>query len=250
LSTGTVASSQIPASKFSGAVPTLNGRGFMLEALDDFARAFVDTAAHAEGEVLDMGCAYGVATLAALERGARVCACDMEPRHLDVLAERAPAEHRSRLRTVSGTLPDVRFPSSSFDAVLASRVLHFLAGDDLHKALAAMFDWLVPGGRLYLVADTPYMPGWNEIAPAYEAAKAKGEPWPGFIPDFARYSRNNAATAPGPAFLNTLDPDILARECSLTGFQVERASFFGLQRLGTAASGREHAGCVARKPRD
>jgi SAM-dependent methyltransferase len=239
----------LPATKFPGAIPTLNGRGFMLEALDDFARGFVDAASRAPGESLDIGCAYGVATLAALDRGARVCACDMEPRHLEVLAARVPADQKPRLRAVVGTLPEVRFSPGAFDAILASRVIHFLAGDDLRAALAAMFGWLAPGGRLFLVADTPYMPGWNDIAPSYEAAKAAGEAWPGFIPDFARYRRNNTDAGTGPAFLNTLDPDILARECARAGFAVDRAEFFGLQRLGAASSGREHAACVARKPR-
>jgi SAM-dependent methyltransferase len=237
----------LPASRFPGAVPTLNGRGFMLEALDAFAKAFIDAAA-TEGEVLDIGCAYGVATLAALDRGARVCACDMDPRHLDLLRARTPEAQRPRLRTVVGVLPEVRFPPRSFAAILASRVLHFLEGPDLREALRAMHDWLVPGGRLFLVADTPYMPGWSDIVPAYEAAKAAGDPWPGFIADFAKYSANGADPQAPPAFLNTLDADILARECALAGFDVERAILFGLQRLGPAADGREHAGCIARRP--
>jgi SAM-dependent methyltransferase len=238
----------LPQSKFPGAIPTLNGRGFMLEALDDFARDFVAAAARAPGESLDMGCAYGVASLAALEQGARMCACDMEPRHLEVLAERASPDHTPRLRTVVGTLPDVQFPPGAFDAILASRVIHFLTGDDIRVVLSAMFAWLKPGGRLFVVADTPYMPGWNQIVPAYETAKARGEPWPGFIPDFAAYRQNNTDSGTGPKFLNTLDPDILARECARAGFAVDRAGFFGLQRLGDASNGREHAGCAARKP--
>jgi SAM-dependent methyltransferase len=239
---------EIPATRFQGAVPTLNGRGFMLEALDSCADEFVSFAAEAEGEVLDIGCAYGVASLAALNAGARVCACDMEPRHLDKLIEQTPPEVRSQLRTVTGILPEVEFPSGTFHAILASRVIHFLSGPDLRIALNAMFDWLRPGGRLYLVADTPYMPGWDDIVPSYQAAKSAGDLWPGLIPDFARYSASNAESSDRPHFLNTLDPDILERECRLAGFEIARASFFGLQRLGAEANGREHAGCAAQKP--
>lgn len=240
---------ELPTPRFSGAIPTLNGRGFMLEALDQYAQEFVDAAAREPGEVLDIGCAYGVASLAALARGARVCACDMDQRHLSLLEQRTPAAQKESLRTVVGVLPGVEFPASSFGAILASRVIHFLSGPDIQIALAAMYKWLKPGGGLYVVADTPYMPGWSAIIPTYETAKANGEPWPGFIPDIARFSSNNADSAPGPSFLNTLDPDILARECAGVGFAVERVGYFGLQRLGPAASGREHAGCVARKPR-
>jgi SAM-dependent methyltransferase len=238
---------ELPRGQFAGAIPTMNGRGFMLEALDAYSTAFVDYAASRSGEVLDMGCAYGVATLAALARGARVCACDMEPRHLDLLKQQAPADQHPRLRLVDGVLPYVTFPQDSFDAILAARVIHFLRGPELRMVLRAMVEWLRPGGRLYLVADTPYVQGWSVIAPAYEEAKARGDEWPGFIPDFRRYSRNNAQSAPGPEFLNTLDPDILTRECERAGFSVERSAFFGLARLGDAADGREHAGCIAIK---
>lgn len=198
--------------------------------------------------MLDIGCAFGVSSLAALNAGERVCACDIEPRHLDALLEHAPAYLRSKLRAVTWVLPQVQFAPHSFQAILASRVIHFLMGPDIRTSLNAMFEWLTPAGRLYLVADTPYMPGWNDIVPSYEAAKAAGEPWPGLIPDFARYTTSNAAASGAPAFVNTLDPDILQRECELAGFEVARASFFGLQRLGTGAIGREHAGCSARKP--
>jgi SAM-dependent methyltransferase len=241
---------ELPPTHLPGAIPTLNETGFMLEALDQFAGQFVRDAATDGGEVLDIGCAYGVATLAALERGARVCACDMEPRHLELLEQRTPATDRARLRTVQGILPGVQFPPESFTAILASRVLHFLAGPELRSALASMRDWLKPGGVLYVVADTPYMPVWQSFVAEYEAAKARGAPWPGMITDFSRYwaTRPDGTVQRGPAFLNTLDPDILARECIAAGLQVERAGFFAMDRLGAEAQGREHAGCIARKP--
>lgn len=241
-------SPKLPETTLPGAIPTLNSRGFMLEALDDYAKEFVEVAAQKKGEVLDVGCAYGVASLAALARGANVCACDMEPAHLSILEERATPEQKALLRTVVGVLPDVEFEPESFSAILASRVIHFLMGPDVSTTVQSMYKWLKPGGYLFLVADTPYMPGWNSIVPAYEAAKAAGEAWPGFIPDFAAARSERKDTPVGPKFLNTLDPDILARECTNAGFDVLRSSFFGLQRLGANSNGREHAGCAARKP--
>lgn len=238
----------LPATNLPGAIPTLNARGFMLEALDEYAQAFIDAAAAGPGESLDIGCAYGVATLAALDRGARMCACDMEPRHVELVVERTPPEQRARLRTVVGLLPGVQFPAASFDAILASRVIHFLSGEEIRTAMAAMRDWLRPGGHLFLVVDTPYMPSWSAIVPRYEAAKAAGEPWPGYIPDFTRFTGNRPDVTPGPEFLNSLDPDLLARECAVAGLVVERAGWFGMQRLGAASCGREHAGCIARRP--
>jgi SAM-dependent methyltransferase len=241
---------ELPPTHLTGAIPTLNGTGFMLEALDIFAEDFVREAASSADEVLDIGCAYGVATLAALARGARVCACDMEPRHLELLLQRTPAADRARLRTVQGVLPGTQFPPASFGAILASRVLHFLAGPEFRSALASISTWLKPGGRLYIVADTPYMPVWRPFVPDYEAAKARGEPWPGMIADFTPYwsKRPDGTVQSGPPFLNTLDPEILARECRAAGLQVERSEYFAMERLGAATMGREHVGCTARKP--
>jgi SAM-dependent methyltransferase len=239
---------RLPDTKLPGAIPTMNGRGFMLEALDDYATEFVEVAGRSGGEVLDIGCAYGVATLAALDQGAKVCACDMEARHLELVTERARPEQRARLRTVEGLLPDVDFEANAFSAILASRVIHFLTGDDIRTTLNKMAKWLRPGGYLFLVNDTPYMPGWDTIVPAYEKAKAAGDLWPGFIADFkSTTKRNTVADSGGPQYLNTLDPGIMARECERVGLQVQRSSFFGLQRLGDKSNRREHAGCVARK---
>jgi SAM-dependent methyltransferase len=172
--------------------------GFHVGGAGYLRRGFVTFAAQDDGEVLDIGCAFGVSSLAALNAGERVCACDMEPRHLDALLEHAPAYLRSKLRAVTWVLPQVQFAPHSFQAILASRVIHFLMRSDIRTSLNAMFEWFTPAGRLYLVADTPYMPGWNDIVPSYEAAKAAGEPWPGLIPDFARYATSNAAASGAP----------------------------------------------------
>ena len=106
-------------------IPTLNGRGFMFDTLDPYSRSFVEFAAKQRDPALDIGCAYGVATLPALEAGARIVACDMEPGHLEVLTSRVPEERRHCLTTQVGTLPEVDFNAENFSAVLSSRLFHF-----------------------------------------------------------------------------------------------------------------------------
>ncbi len=49
-----------------------------------------------------------------------------------------------------------------------------------------------------------------------------------------------------PTFIHPLDPDILRRVAGEAGFEVLEASF--LRGGGKAATGREHAGVIARKP--
>lgn len=238
----------LPESYVEGLIPTLNKTGWMTVALDPYSTKFAEysgTLGTKGIESLDIGCAYGVATLAALEQGARICACDMEAQHIAILDQRVPTTARQRYRSVTGTLPDIDFPPDSFGAILASRVLHFLDGPAIAAAVRKMHTWLRPGGQLYLVADTPYTGPWYIHADRYEQRKAAGEAWPGFCDDYAALLPQGTDPAGHPSFINPLDPDILTRECAAAGFDVIRAEF--LAAATTAARGREHAGVVAAK---
>jgi SAM-dependent methyltransferase len=236
-----------PKPFIAGLVPTLNHRGFMSESLDAFSARFVEYAATSRSPVLDMGCAYGVATRAALEQGACVHACDMEPGHLEILAAETPPELAARLTTSVGVLPGVDFADAAFGVILCSRVLHFLLGPEIRTTLAKMHRWLQPGGRLVLVADTPYSGFWSAGAPAYERRKAAGEEWPGLIEDIAVFFKDGRRPAGMLPHLNPLDPDLLRRECERAGLVVEEAAFTG--RAGEPAA-RHHAGAIARRPAD
>ena len=238
---------RMPTETYPGAVPTMNGRGFMLQSLDPYSQSFVTFAARCDAPVLDIGCAYGIATLAALAEGARVCACDMEASHLEILRDKVPAPDRARLTTQVGQLPDADFPMNSFGAILASRVIHFLDGDEVELAVRNMAAWLVPGGRLFLVVDTPYMPSWSASVPTYELRKRQGDKWPGFLPDFSLYASVTADPESYPDFMNPMDPDILARVCEEAGLEVVDKGYAGLQRGGPPTPGKEHAGCTAVK---
>jgi SAM-dependent methyltransferase len=235
----------LPESPVEGLVPTLNNTGWMTISLDRISRDFAHFAGTIDDEALDIGCAYGIATLAALADGARVCACDMESAHLDVLMKRVEPDARARLRCVTGTLPAVDFPIESFGAVLAARVLHFLSGEDIESTIHKIHDWLRPGGRIFLVADTPYVGPWKFLSGEYERRKAAGEPWPGLVADYAQFLSAGTDPSAHPSFINPLDPDILARVCIDAGFEILDASFL---RGGTPhASDRDHAGVIARK---
>jgi SAM-dependent methyltransferase len=234
-----------------GMEPTLNGTGFMFSVLDDFATDFIKFAGEGPDEVLDLGCAYGIASLGVLEAGGRVTACDLDQGHLDILTDKTPEPQRARLRTVQGKLPYVDLPEASYGAILCSRVLHFLDGSAIDASVRKMFSWLKPGGRLYLVADTPYGI-WRKMIPIFETKKASGERWPGLmigLENYLPYARTDR-NIDGPPFMNLLDPELLSRTCTEAGFTIERASFIdrsdftGLGRM----DGRENAGVLAFKP--
>ncbi|MBL8199564.1 MAG: class I SAM-dependent methyltransferase [Chromatiales bacterium] len=237
-----------------GMVATLNGTGFMFEIRDRFADAFIRDA----GELgqqgkhsLEVGCAYGVSTLPALEAGALITASDIEPRHLEILRGKVPRRLLPNLELVPGALPHMDLPREKYGAILCSRVLHFLAGDDVDASVRKMAAWLAPGGRLYLVADTPYGV-WRGKIPEFEAGRARGERWPGMMVGLHNYLAGGNPGKPieKPPFMNLLDPDLLARACTEAGLAVvdaafiSRPDFAGLGRM----DGRENAGVLALKP--
>ncbi|MBM4195715.1 MAG: class I SAM-dependent methyltransferase [Gammaproteobacteria bacterium] len=237
----------LPSSTVPGLIPTLNHTGWMTEGLDEISKSFVAYASSCGEECLDIGCAYGVATLPVLAAGGRVLAADIEPKHLEILRERVPVEQRSRLRTQVATMPDVKFPAASFGAILCARALHFLRGGDIGITVLRMFEWLKPGGRICLVADGPYTGPWYKHAAEYERRKAAGCPWPGYVEDYRSLLPASANPADHPSFINPLDPDILRRVVSAAGFEVLEARWLAGAMPKSPAN--THAGVVGEKRR-
>ena len=236
----------MPTAKIPGLIPTLNDTGFMTDALDAYSARFAAEAGQLAAEVLDIGCAYGVATLAALKAGAKVCAADIEPGHLAVLENRVPPAQRERLRTVVAQMPEADFPDQGFGAILAARVLHFLDGAQVETVVGKMSRWLVPGGRVYLVADSPYVGPWYQAWPQYEERKRQGDPWPGFMEDYSPYLPASVEVKQRKRQINPLDPDVLRRVCSEAGLIVEEAAWLEGARAGSLK--KTHAGVIARRP--
>lgn len=242
---------QPPKSWVKGLVPTLNHTGFMFEVLDEYADDFILFSSSCPDEVLEMGCAYGVATIKALEAGAKVRACDIDQRHLDILRQRVPDELQPNLTTELKGLPDADLPKNEFAAILCSRVLHFLNGDDIDASVKAMYRWLQPGGSLYIVADSTYGV-WRKFIPVWEANQKAGKRWPGYMEsalDYLPYAVKGDQI--GPQFINLLSPDLLVRTCEEAGFEVRRSGWISRDDFQDQGSmdGRENCGILAVKPR-
>lgn len=233
----------------TGFHPTLNRMGGMSPTLDHYSEGFVAFAPQAPGPVLDVGAAYGNATLAALAAGARVVANDLDLRHLAILQDRVPTPWKSRLATRPGAFPDdLGFGPGTLGAALLARVLHFMDGEMLMRALTNLHGWLAPGGRVYGVAVTPHLRKLRPFMPVYEARVAAGLPWPGEGVDPGDYDPAGAAGL--PARMHFLEPEILGRALRDAGFEVIECAYFsrdayvGEMRL----DGRETLGFVALKP--
>lgn len=244
-------SNPLPSPDTSGCfIPTLNDMGYMTTKLDYFSQAFVDYAASIHDEVLEIGAAYGIATLAAIKKGAKVICNDLDPRHLEIIQQLVPLEFKHNLILVPGSFPgQLSFPKNSLGAVLICRVLHFFRGETIELSLEKIYSWLKPGGKVFIIADTPYMKNWSAFIPEYEKRIRQRERWPGLITDLQHYQKeiiNNL-----PPLVHALDDRILSRTLLEKGFIIEKISMINRcddfppnRRL----DGRESVGAIGIKP--
>jgi ubiquinone/menaquinone biosynthesis C-methylase UbiE len=208
---------QIPKAEPNGFVKTLNNMGYMTSTLDPVSSEFVEFSAVQRLPALELGAAYGVATRSALEKGARVIANDIDARHLELMWEHLDAGLRGRLNLLPGDCMRLAIPDQSVSSILICRVLHFFRGERIEGAAALFHRWLARGGRVHVVCETPYLRNFSSFLPLYEARKAAGELWPGFIEDVAAVAPDRAAFLPKEMHL--LDPAVLKRVFEKAGFQ-------------------------------
>ncbi len=239
----------MPPADPSGRIRTLNKMGYMTSTLDPYSAEFARFAPSGPGPALDIGAAYGIATIAALSHGALVIANDIDPRHLEILRERLPKEARPRLSLKPGAFPDeLHLPEGSVGSILISRVLHFFDGPCIEHSAQRAFRWLAPGGKIFIVAETPYLGTFREFIPIYEERKKAGIPWPGLVDNISRFIPPDHAKAL-PKMMNLLDEDVLVRVFKKTGFAIERSGTMARPDFPTNVQfdGRESVGLIARK---
>lgn len=232
----------------SGLINTLNSMGTMTPHPDVFSRAFIEFAPKAPGRSLDIGAAYGVATLPALRNGASVIANDIDGRHLEILLSRVPQEDRDRLELAAGEFPDkLDFPDGSLGAVLICRVMHFFDGPRIERAAARVMRWLAPGGKVFVVGETPYIGTARAFFPTYKARLSAGDPWPGVVENAATHDPKRAALL--PKLFHLLDEHTLRRVFTSAGFGIERLELFARPDYPSdiQLDGRESVGLIAVK---
>ena len=230
-------------------VPTLNRFGYMFEPSNSIREAFVAHAVETRGHMLDIGAAYGVSTLPALQGGAHVIANDLDQRHLDILKNRAPQEHHPRLTLMKGKFPhEVAIAQGSLDGIFACWVLHYLPGEELEQAFVKMFDLLKPGGKCFFWTTTPYAKMFQGYLPTYLKLKEQQAKWPGFVEDVKPYALQRHAQM--PARMHLLDEETLRRLFGESGFEIVslRYESVGNEAPDVYSEAPECLGVIAQKP--
>lgn len=227
--------------------PTRNKTGWTSNVPNELSQLFIAYSASTTQPVLDIGAAFGVATIPALAAGATVLANDSDPDHLAALEGLTPPRLRPRLRLLPGRFPhDLDLPAQSLAAVHASNILHFLTSDELVAGFQKIAAWLAPGGRLFVQAGTPYQQPFAALVPLYEARVAAGNPWPGWVED-ARAISTHKKLSQIPRSLHLLDELVLRRLATSADLQIERLWTYRRHDLPRSMhlDGREGVGLVA-----
>jgi SAM-dependent methyltransferase len=161
----------------------------------------------------DIGCGAGIATAAALVRGARVIAVDPDTTRIQPLLAQLAVQDHARIDLRSGELPDLKLAPRSLTSIHVARVFHLLDGREIRDSLQRFSEFLRRDGKLFISVLTPEGEYWAKFRQDYERRCAFNETWPG------------AADSRRP---HLLDQHVLERELTLAGFGVEEFLSFPL----------------------
>jgi SAM-dependent methyltransferase len=224
-------------------LPTQNRTGWASNQLNEVSERFVAHCRFVTRPVLDIGAAFGLASLAAIESGATVYANDLDPSHL---AQIPPSE---KLILLPGRVPhDLHFPENSLDAVHASNIFHFLTGPQLARGLKSIAHWLAPGGKLFVQAATPWQKPFESFIPVFESRRAAGVEWPGWIEKTTDYSTHRKL-GQIPSSIHLLDDKTLQTAAETAGLTVEESTLYRRRDLPRSLfhDGRECTALLAKK---
>ncbi|MFC3909679.1 class I SAM-dependent methyltransferase [Legionella dresdenensis] len=213
--------------------------GFTTTPCDPVSQKFIEHAALSAkngGKVLEIGAAFGAATLEAIAKGATVFCNDIDPENLAVVRKRfletveestdSLTGDSSKLVLVPGELPNelLGLPKKHFDAILICRVLHFFTGSKIEESLALLAKLLAPKGKIYIVCETPFLRNWQRFIPEFNRRVEDNEEWPGEITEPAKYESSGRASSL-PKFVHWITKEVLDRSLVKAGFSVEHSEY-------------------------
>lgn len=206
-------------------IPTVNGFGWMNHSPDPMTEEFLlDCQKRNHPVVLEIGAGTGSTSLKALETGAFVWVNDLDKENLHDFSNNVPLPYSNKYKLVIGDfLNGIDLPESYFESILAVRVLHFFSPQKLGEAISKMYSLLKPGGKVFILASTPYFKEIESFVPEYEQRKRKGDLYPGYITNFSHYNPQFKSNVPEE--MHFLDQFVLRREFEKVGFIVEYADF-------------------------
>lgn len=234
----------------NGFIATLNRMGYMTTDVDPFTQKFISFAlSQTHGLPLEIGAAYGLASKALVAHGMKVLTNDLDSRHLDLFIASLPPEQQSLVIPLPGDITqELNIKQNSLSAVLACRVFHFFSGEAITSILQKMTHWLLPGGRLYIVTETPYLKNIASFIPIFEERKANKVKYPGEVHNVQELDPVRGAAL--PPMMHFFDKETLTTLVAEAGFEVIECEMFPRPNFpkDLQYDGRESVGIIAQKP--
>ena len=137
--------------------------GYEALILDSFSEAFIESAVRGidlDAINLEVGCAFGNASIKAIKSSAKMHCNDICPEHLQSLRSRLSVDELKYFFPILGDIRNLILKREYYSNILCSRVFHFFDGDEVIKTLHKLYDALEVGGKLFLVVETPFLGNW------------------------------------------------------------------------------------------
>lgn len=253
---------EMPPPNAEGRFPTFNQMGSMNGVLGEFENSIIERF-KPEDWVLDVGAAYGLMCLKAIEKGCVVMAIDLDERHKQATLNRSEFQSRDiNFRYVVGDFSSPNIAESihmaiaeadehGFDHIILNRVFMYMTGDQMAQTLKNAAALLKEGGRIYTLSTTPFMSTFGLLKPEYEAEKRAGNPWPGYIQDVHTKQPNLAKKVPNAYHM--IDQDTLQKACKAAGLSfVEGPTYAGIPYQSTEilCEGQEYVTAILERESD
>ncbi len=239
---------EMPKIDEQGRILTLNKKGFMKVGLDHISQAFVTASKKVKLPLLEIGSAYGAASIAALKNGATVIANDLEIKHLLLLKKQVDKKYLPNLFLNNRYFPtETNLPNNSVENILCCRVAHFLNPQEIEIALDKIYNWLAPKGRLYFVIVSPYHHRVRWFLATYKHRLAQGDPWPGVVGNMEQSWPELINDVPEK--IHVMDEKPILPALRKRGFNIESSELFdyGVVSSDSDRDGREYLGLIAQK---
>lgn len=227
---------EMPAQE-SDKVVTLNNQGFMRVELDNFSRLWIKYASENKLPCLEIGAAYGQASIAALELGGTIIANDISPEHLIILRNRVDSSLHKRLFLNNSSFPEeLELLNNSIGHVLFCRLGHFFTNETLIRCFNIIYECLALKGRLFYVGISPYHYTLRDrFLPIFLKRKVNNEKNSGYIDNMREYIPRSFDKI--PMFMNCFDEDTFTNLIKETNFIIKEITLFDYRRNNSNGKG-------------
>lgn len=247
-----------------GRIQSLNKKGADTAILDRLSLEFSQIK---HGNLLEIGSGYGDVLLTLLTNNKNFSGTyvlnDLDERHLYIAAKKIeksiekgtiPKKSENQVSFMQGDIVNISLPPETYDAILIARVLHFLSPTEIRKVLKSLYKACKPGGKIYVVAITPYVKRYQSFIPEYESRLKNGEDFPGHVNSLLPYVNHEVTTEKElknihPGCFTFFGPEI-AKVFRIYGFKTVKiiTSPLEYQSKSWRLDGRENILLIAQKP--